>query len=187
MAVDLNDLVDPLKNRVSPPGTNLYPDASDDEWFASLQNAFWEVKLAGVLTTWTENYAAWGGPSEFGEGILTPVGQTDPTYDDPGGFDENSDMSRELQQFIVMWAAWKTTLTQFQNLTSTFRAKAGPVEFEEQRSASILKGILDQLREEIKLTLFNIGTYGIGQNTVVFDAVIERSYSQSVRDVWWIR
>jgi hypothetical protein len=187
MTVDLNDLVDPLKNRVNPPGTDLFPDATDDTWFLSLQNAFWDVRLHGMLASWEENAAARGGPAAFAEGIITPIGQTDDTYDDATGFDTNTDMGREFQQLVVVWAAWRTTLTQFQNVRAKFRAKAGPVEFEEEQSASILKTILDQLRDEIKMILFNLSTYGLGDNAGVLDAVIERSYSMSVRDVWWVR
>lgn len=187
MAVDLNTLIEPLKNRVSPPGTELYPDANDGQWLESLRNAFWEIRLAGVLTAWTENFAARGGPSEFGDGILTPMGELDPDYDGELGWDEDSDMPRELQQFIIVWAAWKTAVTQFQNLTSSFKAKAGPVEFEEARSATLLKAILDQLHGEVKDILGNLSSYGYGAGSYMLDAVIERSYAQASGDVWWVR
>ena len=186
MAVDLGELTESLKSRVNPPGTNLYPDANDSQWLESLKTAFWEIRLAGVLADWTENYAVRGGPTEFGDGIITPLGETDATYDDPSGYNEDTDIPRELQQFIVMWAAWNTTLAQFQNLTSSFKAKAGPVEFEESRSATILKSILDQLYGEIRRTLSNLSTYG-GSTTVVLDSVIERSYSLTSGETWWVR
>jgi len=36
MAIDLGDLVESLQREVSPPGTNLFPDAVDDEYFGHL-------------------------------------------------------------------------------------------------------------------------------------------------------
>jgi hypothetical protein len=162
MAVDLGDLVESLQREVNPPGTNFFPNASDDDWLGHLRDAFWEARLHGLLTGYTED-----------EGEVTPISG-------------DTDLSRDLQQLIVLYAGFRITLTQFQNINSGFRAKAGPVEFEQNKSAQTLKGVLDAIKARISLVLDNLSEYG-GAHTAVLDAVIERTYSQSVRETWWVR
>lgn len=184
MSVNLFELIDPLKREVQPPGSDLFPDATDDSWGGNLTDAFWEVKLYGFLSGFEENAAARGGPASFGEGIVTPIGVADDTYDDPTGFSATEDLARELQQLVVLWAAWKITLNRMASLNTTFRTKAGPVEYETQNAASVLKSVLDALKGRIDYILD-----GLTQQTsvAVFDAVVERSYSMAVGDTWWVR
>lgn len=185
MAVDLANLVDSLKREVNPPGSDLFPDATEDNWLGSLTDAFWEVKLYGFLQDYTENAGARGGPAAFGEGVITPSTVTDETYDDPTGY-STQDLSRELQQLIVLWAGYKVALSRFASLNSLMRAKAGPIEYETQQAASVLKSILDALKGRIDYILANLLT-GNRAGVAVFDALVERTYHQAVDDVWWVR
>lgn len=184
MAVNLFDLVDPLKREVQPPGADLFPDATDDAWGGALTDAFWEVRLFGFLAGYEENAAARGGPAAFGEGIVTPTGIIDETYDDPFGFAPGQDLDRELQQLVVLWAAWKVVLNRMGSLNTTFRTKAGPVEYETQNAASVLKAVLDALKGRIDFVLSELPQRS---SAVIFDAVVERSYSMAVGDTWWVR
>lgn len=182
MAVNLFDLVDPIKREVQPPGSDLFPDATDDEWAGSLSDAFWELRLYGFLDGFEENAAARNGPAAFTEGIVTPNG-VDETYDDPTGFSSTQDLGREMQQLVVLWAAWKVVLNRLGSINTTFRAKAGPVEYETQQAATVLTAILDALKGRIDLVLSTIPQRA---GIVVFDAMIERSYSQAVGETWWV-
>ncbi|QBQ74867.1 hypothetical protein [Caudovirales GX15bay] len=184
MAVDLFTLVDSLKREVNPPGSDLFPDSTDDNWLGSLTDAFWEVRLYGFLSGYEENAAARGGDAAFGEGIVTPHG-VDATYDDPTGWSD-LDLSRELQQLIVLWAGWKVVLARMGSLSTMFRAKAGPVEYEAQNAASVLKGILDQLKARIDWFVTNLLDTS-GANVAVFDQVIERTYAEATGGLWWVR
>lgn len=186
MAVDLNDLVDNFKREVSPPGTDLYPDATDASWSGSLTDAFWEIRLYGFLAGFEEDAASRGGPVEFGEGIVTPIGAID-GYDDPTGYAPGQDLPRDLQQLIILWAGWKVVLNQMQNLSSMFRAKAGPVEVETQHAASVLKTILDQLKNKIDFITANLSTFGVGTNVAAFDALVESTYNLTTGMAWWVR
>lgn len=190
MAVDLGELTQDLIDKVSPPGTDLYPDSTEDDWARRLNQAFWELKLEGMLAGFEENIAARGGESIWSEGIVTPLKAT-LGYDDPSGFAGPDttlpDITRELQQLVVLWAGWKVTIVQFQNLKAKFRAKAGNVEFEEETSAGVLKSLLDVMHEEIKTIMYNLSTFGVGRAAQIYDAVIERSYNLSVQEEWWIR
>jgi hypothetical protein len=184
MAVQLFDLVDPLKRQVNPPGTDLFPSATDDDFLGSLTNAFWEIRLYGMLATWEENAAARGGPDAFGEAIVTPIGEMDETYDDPEGW-APEDLPRDLQQLIVVWAGYQIVLTRLSALNTVFRAKAGPVEYETQNAASVLKGVLDQLKARLDDILSQLS--GAGHPGVFgLDAVVERTYSMAMGDTWWV-
>lgn len=187
MSVDLNDLIPNLQIEVQAPGGDLYGDATEDDYLGYLINSFWEIRLYGFLTGFEEDAAARGGPAEFTVGIVTPLG-VDPTYDDPIGYAPGQDLPRELQQLIVLWSAWKIALTNMSGLNTTFRAKAGPVEYETQQAASVLTAVLDQLKARIMAIIDMLPSgYGNKNNVVVFDAIIERSYSQAVGDTWWVR
>lgn len=183
MAVDLQDLIDPLRREVNPPGSDLFPDAIDDDFLGALTDAFWELRVHGYLTGFEENAAARGGPAEFSEAIVTPTGETDPDYDEPSGYDTDSDMGRDLQQLVVLWAGWKITLNRMGALQSVFRAKAGPVEYETQQAATLLRSVLDQLKLRIDAALDGLDA---GSDTTVFDAVIERSYAMAAGSTWWV-
>lgn len=185
MAVELFDLVDPLKREVSPPGSDSFPDATDDNYLGSLTDAFWEIRLYGLFAGFEENAAARGGPAAFGEGIVTPIGITDDTYDDPEGYLPGTDMPRDQQQLIVMWAAYKIALTRMSALQTVFRAKAGPVEYETQYAASVLSTVITQIKDRLDLVLDQIGRSS--DATVVLDSIIERTYAMSVGDTWWVR
>jgi hypothetical protein len=185
MAVDLLNLVDPLKREVMPPGADLFPDGTDDDFLGALTNAFWEIRLYGLVAGFEENAAARGGPAQFSDGIVTPLHAAS-GYDAPSGW-SSTDMGRELQQLIVLWAGWKVVLARMGSLNTLFRARAGPVEYEVQNAASVLKTILDQLKAQINLVIHNLSSYGASTSAVVFDSIVERSYSQAVGDVWWVR
>lgn len=186
MSVDLANLVEPLQVEIQTPGGDAYANATDDDYLGALINSFWEIRLYGYLSTWEEDSASRGGHPEFSVGIVTPL-NVDPTYDDPTGYSLVEDLPRELQQLIILWSAWKIMLNNMATVNSVFRAKAGPVEYETQQAASVLKEVLDQLKSRITYLIGNLPT-AYGQNGgAVFDAVIERSYSQAVGATWWLR
>ena len=186
MAVDLVDLVDPLRREVTAPGADTFADATDDDWLGSLTDAFWEVRLYGMLSGFEENAASRGGPTTFTEGIVTPTGVVE-GYDAPSGYAPGEDLGRELQQLIVLWAGYKVVLARFGAINSVFRAKAGPVEYETQQAASVLKALLDTLRARIDEVVDNLSDYNQGNADAVIDSVIERTYAQAVGDTWWVR
>jgi hypothetical protein len=186
VSVDLATLVEPLQYETQTPGGDAYADATEDDYIGALINAFWEIRLYGFLGGFEEDAASRGGPPEFAIGIVTPL-KVDPTYDDPFGYSTDQDLPRDLQQLIVLWAAWKIALNNMATINSVFRAKAGPVEYETQQAASVLTAVLDQLKARITYLIGNLPTGHGGGGTVVLDAIIERSYSQAVGDTWWVR
>lgn len=122
MSVDLTDLVPSLRREVNPPGQELFPDATNAILLGYLSDSFWLGKLDGF----------YGGYSES-DGIVINVTE--------GG----DDLSRDWQQLIVFYAGMKIIENSLRNTNTLFRAKAGPVEYETQNSASLLRVHLEAL------------------------------------------
>lgn len=155
MALDLEDLIDPLKREVGTPGTedDTYPSASTASWVGFLQDGFWEIYLDGFA----QDY-------QVADGIVT--NRTE------GG----DDIGGDLQQLIVLYAGMRIIRNELRQMNTTFRAKAGPVEFETQKSAQVLKAILDELTARRNLALQRLSDL-VSTDTYYIDAVIERDYA----------
>jgi hypothetical protein len=167
MSVDLNDLIPSLQRELSPPGSNLYPNATDDDWLGHLQDAFWEARIQGLLSGFTLD--------DQDDALIVPQSGT-------------TDMTRDLQQLIVLFAGYRVTLTQFQNINSGFRAKAGPAEFEQQKSAQTLKAVLDAIKERLALIVSTLPVSASrGPQIAAFEGYLERTYDIAVGYQWWIR
>lgn len=128
VAIDLIDYVDHLKREVQPPGSELFGDVTNSQWVGFLGDAFWEARLDGFLGKWE---ALENGP---GDVTVEPV--------DPGG----EDMPRQYIALIVLYAGIRVLRNKILNTNTGFRAKAGPVEFEQQNSANLLSEMLKQLK-----------------------------------------
>lgn len=134
---DLSDLIDPLKREVSPPGSDLFPDATDDDWTGYLQDGFWEARLDGFLKNYTVSDDA----------IVTP------------------DLPDFYKYMIVLWAGVRITRTRLSNLRTQQRSQAGPVSFEFQNSSQLLKEVLLEIKEK-KQRLIDL-SYHITDVTVI--------------------
>lgn len=135
MAVDLNDLIPSVQRETSPPGTDLFADATEDDWLGQLQDSFWEARLFGFFEGYSES-----------DGLVTPLDADD------------DDLGREWQQLIVLFAGIRSIRMKLMNTSTNFRAKAGPVEFETANSANLLNEILKELQKKIDLILDNLSS-----------------------------
>lgn len=119
-AFDLDDLIDPLKYEINVPGEDAYATTNSEEWVGRLGNGFWKGYLDGFFAGYTES-----------DGIVTPrTGDT--TF------------PRDFQQVVILYTAIEILSQRLLSMKTAFRAKAGPVEYEEQQAATLLKGLLDQ-------------------------------------------
>lgn len=161
MAVDVFDLVESLKREVNPPGDNLFPNATDDEYAGHLSDAFWEARLDGMLEGYTET-----------DGSITPVSGS-------------TDLTRDLQQLVVLYAGIRIVRNHLRSIKTVFRTKAGPVEFETQQAATLLREVMLELKEKKKLVLTRLSDVGSVPSYYI-DAVIARDESVGMGDTWWI-
>lgn len=154
MSVDLGELVPRVRNRVNPPG-ETFIGGEEDEWIDRLAGAFWSAKLKGFFTGYRVNVDG------------DAVENTD------GG----DDLSGELQQLIVLQAALEAIEMKFAAMPTTTRQVApGPLENEVQRSAQVLKAILDGLRQELAdLRTELVGSVTGRTSVYVVDGLLARS------------
>jgi hypothetical protein len=164
MSVDLADLVPDLEAEINPPGSDEYPNATTDDMVNRLRNAFWEARLQGAFPGYSET-----------DGIVTSSNGA-------------GDLPREHQQLIIILAGLNIAIADYRHVESVLRSKAGPVEYETQRSATLLKTVIETLRAKLAHALVaSIEGPGDTGNTAVFDAVIVRTESITAGTTWWVR
>lgn len=163
MAVDLSDLVEVLKREVSVPGgeESTFPNADDSSWLGHIQDAFWDVRLDGMIPGYQES-----------DGIVTPIDTSD------------DDLSRDLQQLVVLYAGIRIVRNQLRQIQTQFRAKAGPVEYETQQSATLLKDILAELHKRRAVVLERLSDLGSVEDYYI-DAIAQRDYALGYGDTSW--
>ncbi len=159
MAIDLNDLIDDMKSEVDAPGTDSFPDSTDDDWLTQLRNGFWEARLDGMLAGYEERDGI------IATGFTLVIDEYVP--------DAGVDLSRDLQQLIILYAGLRVVRNQMRALTTRFHAKAGPVEFETEHSAIVLKALLDELRTKRNVVLQRLSDLG-SANSYYIDAILGR-------------
>jgi hypothetical protein len=162
MSVDLSDLIPNLKVQINPPGSDLFPTTTNNEWVLRLENAFWNARLDGLF-----------GAYSAADGAITPI--------DPNA----ADLGRDGQQLVILYAGLDVVTNELRNMQSSFSAKAGPVEYSTQRSAQMLRDVLGAITARIKSIIGNLTIYAAP--TVSFDAIIERTDAMSAGAVWWVR
>lgn len=155
MAVDLSDYVDVLRREITPPGSTLFADVTDDTLTSYLADAFWEARLDGLLSSWEST----------DDGIVSPVGGA-------------SELPRDRVALIVLYASIRMLRNHVLNLGTKFRAVAGPVEFETQNSANLLTDMLSQLKDTKNRLLDKEGELWGNTTTYVTDAYSVRNASQ---------
>lgn len=164
MAVDLIEYVPTLKREVQPPGADLYAGSTDSDWVGHLVDAFWEARLDGLL----EGYTASVTPGES-DGEIVPITASDPEI---GG--------RGLA-LVVLYAGIRVLRGKILASASTgIRAKAGPVEFEQNPLATVLAEMLKQLRatkERILDELEAESVIGGGTSVTVLDTYSTRLFN----------
>lgn len=154
MAIDLADLIPSVIREVNPPGTDLFPDAVDDDWLGQLQDSFWEAKLFGFYDNFSES-----------DGLVSPITGT-------------TELGRDLQQLVVLFAGIRALRMKLINQGTSLRAKAGPVEFETQNSANLMTLALKQMQEKITLLLNSLADSITGQSlTYYINGLCDRTYA----------
>lgn len=133
MAVSLADYVESLKREVQPPGSNLFAGATDADWVGYLADAFWEARLDGLLAGYVVEYDA---GDDDGDIVPADGDGTAPDLDGRG------------MALVILYAGIKVLRNRILNMASGgIRAKAGPVEYEQnQAAATVLSEMLKQLR-----------------------------------------
>lgn len=161
MAFDLNDVVPTLQRKVSIPGSNLFPTMVDDDYLGYLEDAFWDARMSGFMAEWT-----------LVDDTVEPQ--------QVGG----ADITRDIVSVIILWAAINIVTNELKSGSTQFKAVAGPVSFEQQNSAQVLRDLLSELKDEKNIALKRLSDLGIVLDSYI-DAVTERGYSMQFGNTFW--
>jgi hypothetical protein len=153
LSIDLSDFTDSLQREVQPPGTVLFAGVSDDTWVGYLADAFWEAKLDGFM----------GGYECDPDGIITPDGS-------------GPDLTRDQVALVLIYAGIKIIRNRLIGVNSKFHAKAGPVEIEQDYSATLMTEMLKSLNA-VKDRLLALKTFT--SDITLIDGFSARSISGS--------
>lgn len=153
MSVDLSEFVPSLRREVTPPGSDLFNDVSDDVFTGYLADAFWEARLDGFVKTWTCD----------DDGVVVPL-------------TGNDSFPRELVGLLLLYGGIKILRNQIMNLNTAFKAKAGSVEYEVENSANVLTELLKQLEARRKELLEDVEA----TPTFYYDAYLIRGHSPNL-------
>lgn len=160
-ALDLSDLVELVEAQVNYPGSDFYPDATEDDWVLRLRNAFWQAVLAGLIVGYSES-----------DGVVQPT-----TGDTP--------LPQELQQIIICFVEFQALRSKLLELKTAFRVQAGPTKYEVEQSAQVLKALLDDNVRRTNIWLERLSDLGYA-NSYVIDGVIARNNGVLYGDTWWV-
>jgi hypothetical protein len=158
MAVELVDFVAALKREVQPPGSDIFADVGSSEWVGYLSDAFWEARLDGFLAGYQTDEGSVGTDI-----AIIPVSP------------ELPDLDRRGMALIILYAGVKVLRNRILNMNTQFRAKAGPVEFEQQNSATMLAEMLKQLKATKDRIIEALDTDST--DVIMLDAYSTRVYS----------
>lgn len=134
MATPVADLRVMLQREVNVPGFEQLPDITSSQLDGYISDGFWETRLLGML----ESYTLTDG-TEF----ATPTGAVIKAAANDG------DLPSEYQMLVVIVAGMKLIRLKALNLAVNFTAEAGPVSYEQQTSATVLRAILDSLESRL--------------------------------------
>lgn len=136
MATNISAMISQLQREVNPPGYELFPDALPGDFLGYVTDGFWEGRLMGVFTGWTV---------KDGSELATPVSGTFITNDNEDNFPD------EHQMFTTIIAGFRLVQRRAVTLAQNFKAEAGPVAYEQQVSATVLREILQSLERRLNL------------------------------------
>lgn len=163
-SIDLEDLIPDLKVELQTPGATTYDGVSTEEWTIRLRNAFWEAHNYGFMSGWTEN-----------EGLVSAL--NNPTA---------AAMTRDQQHLIILHAAMTVIRSELRQLNSRSLYEAGSVKYETERSANVLKGILDDMNSRLAYLVQRLADDGIATDIHYIDSYISRQNAINTDLAVWV-
>lgn len=169
MATNVQDLRPALKREINPPGAEQFESIGGGELDGYILDGFWESYLLDML----QAYDVIDGAD-----LDTPVADT--TWFITSGSTEDTadtDMPTHLQMLVVIQAGFRLLRIKGIDLATNFSAKAGPVEYEQQVSATVLRAILQSLERRLQ-ELKELYSDELGSGTFIYmDGVYQREAS----------
>jgi hypothetical protein len=139
MATKISDIIPMMTRELNAPGTEQYPDLLGGDYLGYIADGFWDTRLAGMLYTYT---------IVDGADLATP--QTTGTSYITDQSTKTDDLPEQFQYMIVIFAGARLLRNKILTLAVNYKATAGPVDYEQQASATTLRAILASLERRVK-------------------------------------
>lgn len=159
---DLEELIPDLVYSLQAPGSDEFANVSPEEWISRLRDGFWSAFNDGLLQGYVES-----------DGVVNPRTGT-------------TTIPRDQQQVVLLYTAINVLRQTLLRINTTFRAKAGPVEYETQQSAQLLKALLDDLSQRRVHLLERLAKAGVSSAVFLLDAYRTRQDSLYYHDTFWV-
>lgn len=164
MATTISSMRPLLRNEINVPGFAQIPDVTNSDLDGYLKNGFWHLRLRSVMSSYN---------LDDGSG-LTPPASEDVIYQ----ASNEGDLPVELQHLVALAGGFRMIRLKTLNLAVNFRAKAGPVEYEQQASATTLRAVLASLEAElVQLSELYASAWG-NAGFYYMDGVLQREASE---------
>lgn len=161
MATLITDMRPVLTREINVPGFEQLPDITGTELDGYIKNGFWESRLLGMLEGYTQT---------DGTEFATPIGDCIKASADDG------DLPEEFQLLVAIVAALTMLRLKIMALAINFSAEAGPVSYEQQASATVLRSILATLETRVN-ELAELYSDEYNSVFVYFDSTLQRESS----------
>jgi hypothetical protein len=125
-----------LSRTINVPGFEQLPDITNTELDGYIKDGFWNLRLRSILEEYTQ---------DDGTGLTPPLAE-DAIY----LVSNEGPLPEDLQRMVCLSGGFIMLRLKVLNLAINFTAKAGPVEFEQQASATTLRAILASLERELQ-------------------------------------
>lgn len=162
MATLVSSMRDMLRREINVPGFGQLPTITTTELDGYISDGFWEARLLGML----DGYTLTDGTEQ-----ATPLGPVIFKSTD------NTDLATQLQLLVVIVAGLKLIRLKALTLAQSLSVKAGPVEYERQISATVLRAILESLERRLAFLQANYSDMFASVPFHYFDAEVQREYS----------
>ena len=139
MATLIQDIIPMFDREINIPGDAQLPTLTASNKIGYITDGFWDARLSEMLVTFTVvDGADVVPPQVVGKAYITD----DATKED--------DLPVELQMLVVITAGFRLLRLKIMDLAVNFTAEAGPVSFEQQASATVLRAILANLQGRLQ-------------------------------------
>ena len=148
--MQLLDLVPSLQRALAPPGefATFFPLATDDDMVASLADSIAEAQLDGFLSSHTMNLNA---------GTVAP------------------DLTGPQQALVLLYGMARVVRARIANGKNRTRYRAGPIEAEEEQSATVLVQMLRDINDRKKQLLDDAKMGNTARAFAMVDLFVARS------------
>lgn len=161
---DIEDLIEDLEAALRSPGSTEFDNVDAAEMAIYLRNAFWEAYLDGFLRVWNES-----------DGFIQHRTDTAEVF------------TRDLQQLVILYTAIGILRIKLSSLKTSFRAKAGSVEYETTQSATILKALLDEFTSRRSHLLATLSEHSNIGGFYYLDSFASRQNALNDGYTYWVK